>query len=129
MLAPLSRHFRGAMFNALRECAEEGELSRVTRPGKIDEMLNVLMLYDWVVYAKHCLNHTDRALDYLARYTRPIAITNARIQNVDPSGVSPRYKDYTDNNRSKTLHPAGEEFVRRYLLHLRKRQRISLIAC
>jgi hypothetical protein len=64
----LSRHFRGAMVSALRQCAEAGELSRVTRPGEIDRMLDALMAQDWVVYSKPCLNHTDTVVDYLARY-------------------------------------------------------------
>jgi hypothetical protein len=114
----LSRHFRGAMVSALRQCADASELSRVTRCGEIEQMLDELMAQDWVVYAKHCLSHTDSVVDYLARYTHRIAITNARILNVDEDGVKLRYKDYSDNERSKTMHLNGEEFVRRYLLHV-----------
>jgi hypothetical protein len=29
-----------------------------------------------------------------------------------------RYKDYADGSRTKTMHLDGEEFVRRYLLHV-----------
>jgi hypothetical protein len=112
----LSRHFRGSMVSALREIADAGELPRVTRPGEIDRLLNELMSQPWVVYAKPCLNHTDRVVDYLARYTHRIAITNGRILKVDESGVKLRYKDYADGNRSKTMHLEGEEFIRRYLL-------------
>jgi len=114
----LSRHFRGALVSALRQSAEAGELSRVTRPGEIDELLDKLMAQDWVVYAKHCLNHTDSVIDYLARYTHRIAITNARILSVDQSGVALRYQDYANHNRHKTLHLEGKEFIRRYLLHV-----------
>jgi hypothetical protein len=114
----LSRHFRCALVSALRQSAEADELSRVTRPGEIDELLDKLMAQDWVVYAKHCLNHTDSVIDYLARYTHRIAITNARIQGVNQSGVWLRYKDYAEHGRHKTMHLEGEEFIRRYLLHL-----------
>lgn len=114
----LSRHFRGALVSALRQSAEAGELSRVSRRGEIDRILDSLMAQDWVVYTKHCLNHTDSVIDYLARYTHRIAITNARILSVDTNTVSLRYQDYADHNRSKTLYLAGEEFVRRYLLHV-----------
>ncbi len=109
---------QGALVSALRQSAEAGELSRVTRPGEIDEMLDKLMAQDWVVYAKPCLNHTDSVIDYLARYTHRIAITNARILSVDQSGVWLRYKDYAEQGRHKTIHLDGEEFIRRYLLHL-----------
>jgi hypothetical protein len=114
----LSRHFRGNMVSALRHSAEMGELVRVTRPGEVDKVLDELMSHDWVVYTKHCLNHTASVIDYLARYTHRIAITNARIESVDESGVALRYKDYADGSRTKTMHLEGEEFVRRYLLHV-----------
>jgi hypothetical protein len=114
----LSRHFRGNMVSALRQSAEMGAFERVTRAGEIDKMLDELMLLDWVVYAKHCLNHTDSVIDYLARYTHRTAITNARIRCVDESGVELRYKDYADGSRTKTMHLDGEEFIRRYLLHV-----------
>ncbi len=114
----LSRHFRGTLVSALRRCADAGELPRVTRPGELGQVLDVLMEQDWVVYAKHCLNHTGNVVDYLARYTHRIAITNARILSVNEGGVQLRYKDYRDNNRGCTLRLAGREFVRRYLLHV-----------
>jgi hypothetical protein len=46
------------------------------------------------------------------------AITDSRILAVDETGVSLRYKDYRDNDRQKMMHLDGEEFVRRYLLHV-----------
>jgi hypothetical protein len=63
---------------------------RVTRPDEIDEVHDELMSHDWVVYTKHCLNHTASVIDYLARYTQRIAINNARIESVDESGVALR---------------------------------------
>jgi hypothetical protein len=76
------------------------------------------MAQDWVVYAKPCLNHTDSVIDYLARYTHRIAITNARILSVNENGVALRDKDYANHNRHKTLRLEGKEFIRRYLLHV-----------
>lgn len=114
----LSRHFRGAMISALRRSAETGELARITRPDEVNQLLDESMGQDWVVYAKPCLNYTDTLVDYLARYTHRIAISNARIQGVDERGVAFRYKDYRDKNRQKTMHLSGEEFVRRFLLHV-----------
>lgn len=114
----LSRHFRGNLVSALRQAAEAGELARVTRPGEVDTPLDALMGKAWVVYTKHCLNHTESVVAYLGRYTHRIAITNHRILAVDEHGVLIRYKDYADHDRHKTLHLEGEEFVRRYLLHI-----------
>jgi hypothetical protein len=114
----LSRHFRGHLVSALRQAATAGELHRVTRPGDVDDQLNALMATEWVVYSKDCLEHTDTVVRYLARYTRRIAISNARILAVDDHQVTLRYKDYRDRDRHKRLILDGEEFVRRFLLHV-----------
>ena len=76
------------------------------------------MATEWVVYSKDCLEHTQAVVRYLARYTRPIAISNARILAVDDHQVTLRYKDYRDHDRHKSLILDGEEFVRRFLLHV-----------
>ena len=114
----LSRHFRGYMVSVLRKAANAGELHRVTRPGELDDRLNALMATEWVVYCKDCLEHTPSVVDYLARYTRRIAISNARILAVDDRQVTLRYKDYRDHDRRKQLVLDGQEFVRRFLLHV-----------
>ena len=75
------------------------------------------MAKEWVVYTRHCLSHTESVVEYLGRYTHRIAITNARILDIDEQSVCIRYKDYRDD-RHKTMRLEGEEFVRRYLLHI-----------
>jgi hypothetical protein len=114
----LSRHFRGRMVGLLRRAATRGELNRVTRPGEVDSVLDALMHKEWVVYTKHCLNHTETVVEYLARYTYRIAITNARLLKLDEKRVTFRIKDYRDGNRNKTLSLDGETFVQRFLLHV-----------
>jgi hypothetical protein len=114
----LARHFRGRMVALLRQAASSGALARVTRPGEIYAVLDTLMATDWVVYTKQCLDHTGTVVEYLARYTHRIAITNARLLAVDAQQVTFRYRDYRDGNRRKTLSLNGTEFVRRFLLHL-----------
>ncbi|SDI63967.1 Putative transposase [Vreelandella titanicae] len=106
------------MVSALRKAAHAGDLHRVNRPGDVDAQLNTLMATDWVVYSKDCLEHTHTVVRYLARYTRQIAISNARILAVDEHQVTLRYKDYRDHDRHKSLILNGEEFVRRFLLHV-----------
>jgi len=114
----LDRCFRGKLVSLLRQSANSGELHRITRAGEIDAMLNALMGESGVVYTKHCLNHTNSVVSYLARYSHRIAISNARILSVDDDGVLMRYKDYRDGDQNKTMCLAGEEFVRRYLMHI-----------
>jgi hypothetical protein len=114
----LSRRFRGRVVSLLRHSATHAELSRVTRKGEVDATLNALMSTDWVVYTKHCLNHTETVVNYLARYTHRIAITNSRILSMNDAQVSFRYKDYRDGGAQKVMRLDGEEFVRRFLLHV-----------
>jgi hypothetical protein len=114
----LSHHFRGRMVGLLRRAATQGELARVTRPGEIDAVLDALMATAWVVYTKNCLNHTGTVVEYLARYSHRIAISNARLLAVDDAHVTFRYQDYRDGARHKTLRLDGAEFVRRFLLHV-----------
>lgn len=112
----LSRYFRGTMVSALRLRARSGKLHRLV-PGEVDRVLSDLMQRDWVVYTRHCLSHTDAVIEYLARYSHRIAITNARILAVDEHGVLMRYKD-SRTDQHKTQQLSGDEFVRRLLLHI-----------
>lgn len=113
----LSRCFRGRMVSLLRQAVDHGALHRVTRANEARLMLDSLMQQDWVVYARDCLNHSRSVVDYLARYTRRIAITDQRIVSVGAQGVCFRYKDYRSGNNG-TMTLSGAEFVRRYLMHM-----------
>lgn len=113
----LSRHYRGNFVSALRSADNRGELNRVTHPGEVERILNVLMQTDWVVYSKHCLNRTDSIIGYLARYTHRIAISNQRLIDINQDQVRFSYKDYkTEQHRVMALHPS--EFIRRFLMHV-----------
>ena len=113
----LSRHFRGKMVSALRECANAGELNRVTHVGEIDTMLDGLMKKEWNVYSKPCLNHTENIIGYLARYSHRIAISDQRIIGIENDEVHFRYTDYRDN-QSKIMKLDRGEFIRRFLMHI-----------
>ncbi len=106
------------MVSQLRQSVQRGELYRVTRPAEVDTLLNSLMQCDWVVYTQACLNRTDTVVRYLARYSRKTALSNSRILNIHPDKVEFRYKDYQDHNRNKVMQLDGEEFIRRFLLHI-----------
>ena len=59
-------------------------------------------------------------LDYLARYTHRVAISNHRLISLDAGSVTFRWKDYRAKGRTrhKTMTLAAEEFMRRFLLHV-----------
>jgi len=114
----LSRVFRGKLVSALRAAAQHGELHRITRPGDIDNTLEVLMQTEWVVYSKPCVAHTESVVAYLARYSHRIAISDQRILGTEGNQVVFRYKDYRDHDTQKVMRLSGTEFIRRFLLHV-----------
>jgi hypothetical protein len=114
----LSRHFRGRFVSRLRQRIDEGGLSRLGNKQQIKTILDGLMQQPWVVYAKACIGHTESVVGYLARYTHRIAISNARILDIDPQGsVQLSYKDHRDQ-RPKVMTLKGTELIRRFLQHV-----------
>jgi hypothetical protein len=112
----LAKLFRGKMVSALRRDYDAGKLHRI-EPEQVDAVLDKLMRTDWVIHTKPHLRKADTVLRYLARYTHRTAISLSRIESVDQTSVRFRWKDYRDD-RSKTMALPGEEFLRRFLLHV-----------
>src|SRR5690606_90036 len=71
---------------------------------------------EWVVYAKRPFGSPEQVLKYLARYTHRVAISDARIIDIQDAGVTFRYRDNTRGPQIMTLD--GVEFLRRFLLHV-----------
>jgi len=73
---------------------------------------------DWVVYAKPPFSKVKNVINYLARYSHRIAITNARILNITETTVTFRYKDYRKKGQAKTMTLPGRAFLKRFCLHI-----------
>ena len=112
----LAKLLRGKLVSALRRDHEAGKLHRIA-PEQVDAVLDQLMRTDWVIHTKPHLRKADTVLRYLARYTHRTAISLSRIESVDQTSVRFRWKDYRDD-QSKTMALPGEEFLRRFLLHV-----------
>jgi hypothetical protein len=63
----------------------------------------------------------DHLINYLGRYTHKTAISNHRIRSIDNTNVIFSYKDYRDNAKVKNMSLMGEEFLRRFCLHIQKK--------
>lgn len=114
----LSRVFRGK-FVALLEAARPG---RLARDETLDDatwrtLIGQLYAHDWVVYAKQPLGGPAQMLDYLARYTHRVAISNERIVGMPGSEVAFRVRA-GDGEKKRVMRLPGAEFIRRYLLHV-----------
>ncbi len=71
-----------------------------------------------MVYTKRPFAGPAQVLDYVGRYTHRVAISNNRLVSMDDGKVCFRWKDYRDNNRQKTMTLPGDEFIRRFLIHV-----------
>lgn len=114
----LARKFRGRMLGELRAARADGELARISRPGEFARVLDELAQIDWAVYAKPCLGYREQVLEYLARYSHRIALSDSRLVEAEDGSVGLHYKDYADHGRKKLLWLAPEELIRRFLLHI-----------
>ena len=111
----LSRYYRGKMVALLRQSRDEFDQFN---DDHFDQVLNELMAKEWVVYSKPVLTRTNTVVEYLARYTKRIGISNARLLRMDTSHVWFRYKNYRQDGEQQIMKLKGEELLRRFLLHL-----------
>jgi hypothetical protein len=72
----------------------------------------------WVVYAKPPFGGPEHVLQYLARYTHRVAISNHRIVSIDDSSVTFQWKDYAHNSQQCTTPLTHEDFLHRFLQHI-----------
>jgi hypothetical protein len=120
----LSKTFRDKFCDQLEELFEHnslqlrGSLQQLASPDTFSHFLWQLSHKDWVVYAKPPFGGAEHVLNYLARYTHRIAISNHRLVACEDQRVSFRWKDYAHGSKNKIMTVAAHEFLRRYLLHV-----------
>ena len=73
---------------------------------------------EWVVYSKPVISRTQIVVEYLARYTKRIGLTNARLLKMDEDHVWITYRDYRGDGRRRVMKLEGAELLRRFMLHL-----------
>jgi len=100
----LSRVFRGKFCEQLHELFQQhslqfhGTLEQLASPCAFTHFLQLLGHKDWVVYAKPPFGGAEHVLNYLARYTHRVAISNG--------------------GKKKVITVSADEFLRRFLLHV-----------
>jgi len=80
------------------------------------KLKNTLFTKKWVVSARDPVNQPEQVLEYLARYTHRVAITNSRITSLNNGMVTFSAKD-RKKNRTEPITISAVEFIRRFLLH------------
>lgn len=108
----MSQVFRAKMVKQIDQLLRAKGLEDIT---KLKEQLYKT---NWVVYAKPPFGGTNGVIRYLSRYTHNIAISHHRIKHYDDNKVSFSYKDYRHGSTQKVMTLTGQEFVRRFALHI-----------
>jgi hypothetical protein len=93
-------------------------LASVEAPTAFRAWLTGLRRQAWVVYAKPPFGGPATVLDYLARYTHRVAISNHRITAVADGHVSFTYRDRQHGGVLRDLTLPAESFIDRFLLHV-----------
>ena len=111
----LSKVFRAKFLEGLRRAFEAGKLGDDT---SVPMLSHTLRHREWVVYAKPPFAGPESVLGYLGAYTHRIAISNARILDLNNDRVSFRVRDSAAANQKKVMQLDQREFIRRFLLHV-----------
>jgi len=120
----LSRVFRGKFVAGLRQAFHQNQLvfhgacGPLANEKAFAAFLRTLFRQDWVVYAKAPFGGPEHVLQYLARYTHRVAISNHRLLAVDDTHVTFRWKDYAHRSKRRAMTLTLEEFLRRFLQHV-----------
>jgi putative transposase/transposase-like zinc-binding protein len=105
----LSRVFRGKYLEQLRALLDESV---------IRDLVPQLYHHEWVVYAKAPPAGPAALLDYLARYTHRVALTNDRILGFDGRTVRLRWRDSEHHNKKRVLVIEAITLLSRFVLHV-----------
>ena len=122
--AALSRVFRGKFTAGLQQLFRQhklqfhGSLQSLADPRCFRRFLRQLFHEHWVVYAKPPFGGPEHVLNYLARYTHRVAISNHRLVAFQNDRVSFRWKDYAHGGKQKIMTISSHEFLRRFLVHV-----------
>jgi hypothetical protein len=121
---PLGHLFRGKFLAFLEEAfaahslAFYGRVRELAHPARFSDLVSALVDKEWVVYAKPPFGGPQHVLQYLARYTHRVAISNGRLLNLENGQVHFRWRDSQDHKQMKEMSLEATEFIRRFLLHV-----------
>jgi Putative transposase/Transposase zinc-binding domain len=111
-ITALSLVFRAKFLELLKHNIDRGKITVANNETP------ALWKKSWVVYAKKPFGSPQTVLDYLARYTHRVALSNDRIVKLENGQVTLSYRDRKDGDRKKTIPLEAHEFIRRFLLHV-----------
>jgi len=81
-------------------------------------LLEQLYRHDWVVYAKAPMGGPSQVLEYLARYTHRVAISNERIVSCEGGEVAFWVRKNAAEGHRRTIHLPAATFIERFFMHV-----------
>lgn len=120
----ISKVFRGKYLAELKQLWSDGKLEfhGTAEPFKnhfvFKELLDSCYAKEWIPYCKKPFKGAESVIKYLGKYTHRISISNYRIKSMTDSTVTFTVKDYRNHGQWKNLTLSGEEFIRRFLMHV-----------
>jgi hypothetical protein len=130
-----SKVFRGKFLTRLDAAHRSGELpdDPHAAPGAWQARRRALLAHDWVVYAKPPPGGPAQVLDYLARYTHRVALSNDRLLGCDAGQVRLRVRDNGTGGK-RTVSLPTDTFIGRFLRHVlpagfKRLRHYGLLAC
>ncbi len=110
----LSLVFRGKFIDRMNQACKNDKIKFAGNSYK--KLKNTLFTKKWVVSVRDPVKRPEDVLEYLARYTHRVAISNSRIKALKDGMVT-----FTAKNRKKKrtepITISAVEFIRRFLLH------------
>lgn len=120
----VSKVFRGKYLAEVKQLWLDGKLEfhgtaePLQNHYAFKELLDSCYSKEWVPYCKKPFCGAGSVVRYLGKYTHRIAISNYRIKCMTDSTVTFTVKDYKNHGQWKELTIPGQEFIRRFLMHV-----------
>jgi hypothetical protein len=121
----LSAAYRDKLLSGIERLVQRQEivLADEAAAAALSGLLTELRAKKWEVFIKPFAG-PELVTEYLSRYVHQVAISNYRLESLDHGQVRFRYYDNRERaevgekDKEKVLTVTGEEFIRRFLLHI-----------
>lgn len=116
----ISRKFRGKLLSKIKELNLKfyNNYEYLNDYEQLKNYLSPLYDKEWVCYCKEPPKNVDKLYEYLGRYAFRVCMSNERIVKIENGYVYFTYKDRKEENVTKITKLKGEEFIRKFLLHV-----------
>lgn len=120
----MSKVMMGRFIRLLQEAYQNGcldfpgTLKEISGSYQFAQFCHRLFTQNWYIYAKPPFSGPDTVIRYFSRYTHRVAISNDRLLDINNHSITFRYKDYKDDNKTKTMTLSADGFIQRFLWHI-----------